>query len=69
MFTDWKTAISAAQEFRNYDIEWSFIKWMDQLAEINCKYSCICFGEDLDVAGVQFFMKPSAENDNEIGVI
>lgn len=70
MFTDWETVKSTAIGFRNYDLEWAFIKWMDNLADINCKHSCICDGmENLDLVGVQFFMTFNPTNDNSISLI
>lgn len=52
--------------FRNYDVEWEFIRMMDHFGELKFPYPIRFEGEDAEVIGetMGYFRMGKGENDN-----
>ena len=60
---------AVAATFRNYDLEWSFIKEMDNLGEVNFPHAIVVIDCCPEMIGQNWILVYEAQNDNSVGVL
>lgn len=68
-FVDLATLKAMRDTFRDYDLEWEFIKCMDCLYEIQYPHAVLVIESNPNMVGWNWILVFEATNDNALGAI
>lgn len=68
-FMDFATLKGMKDTFRDYDLEWEFIRCMDALYELQYPYAVMVIEDNPQMVGWNWILVFEAQNDNAIGAL